>query len=276
MASSGPLGDLQLSESEDESESGSPSGDDDEGDPNETKQYYKGEEDEAAKDSGLKPDSSTTAVMDPPALPGNPRNLDGSNPSAPAKDAQPTKPIPSKGKGPNSESSSKAPASKSGATTQPLAAAQGVQEHTQSTLFAAATLAQATGTEDDMFRCLENYTGLLTGLQNLVVTMVIGYEAATEDIRSLVASTLDVATQCDCAFIAGASQALANWTQKYQQAMSQGENQSLHDQLAHWDQVWKAGITLSENITSLTTDYEPGTASSEIFWALLPDCFCRI
>ena len=114
------------------------------------------------------------------------------------------------------------------------------------------------------------------GLQNLVVTMASGYEAATEDIRSLVASTLDVAIQQDRAFIAGASQALANWTEKYQQAMSQGENQSLHDQLAHWDQVWKAGITLSQNITSLTTDYEPSTVSSEIFRALLPDCFSRI
>ena len=106
--------------------------------------------------------------------------------------------------------------------------------------------------------------------------MASGYEAATEDIRALVASTLDVATQCDCAFIAGASQALANWTEKYQQAMSQGENQSLHDQLARWDQVQKAGITLSQKIISLTRDYEPGTASSEIFWTLLPDCFHRI
>ena len=106
--------------------------------------------------------------------------------------------------------------------------------------------------------------------------MVSGYEAATEDIRSLVASTLDVATQHDYAFVAGASQALANWTEKYQQAMSQGENQSLHDQLARWDQVRKAGITLSQKITSLTADYEPGTASSEIFRALLPDCFSRI
>ena len=106
--------------------------------------------------------------------------------------------------------------------------------------------------------------------------MASGYEAATEDIRSLVASTLDMATQRDHAFIAGASQALTNWTEKYQQAMSQGENQSLHDQLAHWDQVGKAGITLSENITSLTADYEPSTVSSEIFQALLPDCFNRI
>ena len=58
--------------------------------------------------------------------------------------------------------------------------------------------------------------------------------------------------------------------------MSQGENQSLYDQLAHWDQVRKAGITLSQKITSLTTDYEPGTVSSEIFRALLPECFRRI
>ena len=54
LASSGPLGDLQLSESEDESESDSPGDDDDEGDLNETKQYYQGQEDEAAKNSGLK------------------------------------------------------------------------------------------------------------------------------------------------------------------------------------------------------------------------------
>ena len=94
--------------------------------------------------------------------------------------------------------------------------------------------------------------------------------------EALVASTLDEATQHDRAFIAGASQALANWTEKYQQAMSQRENQSLHDQLARWDQVRQAGITLSQKITSLTTDYEPGTASSEIFRALLPDCFHRI
>ena len=110
----------------------------------------------------------------------------------------------------------------------------------------------------------------------MVITMASGYEATTEDIQSLVASTLDVATQPDRAFVAGASQALANWTEKYQQAMSQGEDQSLYDQLARWDQVWKAGITLSQIITSLTTDYEPGTASNEIFQALLPDCFHRI
>ena len=106
--------------------------------------------------------------------------------------------------------------------------------------------------------------------------MAGGYEEAAEDIRALVASTLDEATKHDHAFVAGASQALANWTEKYQLAMSQGENQSLHDQLARWDQVRQARVTLSQKITSLTTDYEPGTTSSEIFWALLPECFRRI
>ena len=115
-----------------------------------------------------------------------------------------------------------------------------------------------------------------TGWQNLVVTMAGGYEEAAEDIRALVASTLDEAIQQDCGFVAGASQALANWTEKYQLAMSQGENQSLHDQLARWDQVRQAGVTLSQKITSLTTDYEPGMTSSEIFRALLPDCFRRV
>ena len=52
LASSGLLGDLQLSESKGEFESESPGDDNDEGDPNETKQYYKGQEDEVA-DSGL-------------------------------------------------------------------------------------------------------------------------------------------------------------------------------------------------------------------------------
>ena len=173
LANTDLLGDLQLSESEDESESDSPSSDDDEGDPNKTKQYYR-DEDEAVKGSGLKPNSSIPAVTDPPAMLGNPGNPGGSNPGFPAKDTQPTKPIPSKGKGPNSKSSSKAPASKSGTTTQPSAVARGVQEHAQSTLFGAATLAQAADTEEDTVRCLENYTGLLMGLQNLVVTMAGG------------------------------------------------------------------------------------------------------
>ena len=150
LAETGPLGDLQLSESEDESEFNSPDEDDDGGDPNETKQYYQGQEDETAKDSGLKPDSSAPiAVTDPPAVPGNHRKPDDPNPSIPAKDTQPTKTMPSKGKGPSSGNSSKAPASKSSATTHPSAVARGVQEHVQSTLFGAATSIQAMGTGED-------------------------------------------------------------------------------------------------------------------------------
>ena len=69
--------------------------------------------------------------------------------------------------------------------------------------------------------------------------MASGYEAATEDIQSLVVSTLDMATQRDRTFIAEASQALTVWTAKYQQAMSQGENRSMQEQLASWEQVGK-------------------------------------
>ena len=76
--------------------------------------------------------------------------------------------------------------------------ALGVQECAWTTVFSAAAY----------------YTGLLTGLQKLVVTMASGYEVATEDVQSLVASTLDVATQRDRTFVAGASQALADWTAK--------------------------------------------------------------
>ena len=121
--------------------------------------------------------------MGPPAVPGNPGKPDDPNPGIPTKDTQPTKPIPSKGKGPSSGNSSKAPASKSSTTTHPSAMARGVQEHVQSTLFRAAASIQATGTGEDTVRCLENYTGLLAGLQNLVVTMAGRYEEATEDIQ---------------------------------------------------------------------------------------------
>ena len=106
--------------------------------------------------------------------------------------------------------------------------------------------------------------------------MASGYEVATEDIQSLVASNLDVATQWDRTFVAEASQALADWTAKYQHAMSQGVNQSMPDQLARWDQVREAGIALSHHITTLTTEHEQSTASGEIFWTLIPACFQRI
>ena len=115
---------------------------------------------------------------DPAAVPESAGNPTGSRPDAPSRNIPPTKPGATKGKGPSNESSGKAPASK----LQLSAAALGVQERAQSTLFSAATLAQATSTEEDTIRRLENYTGLLTGLQKLVVTMASGYEAATEDV----------------------------------------------------------------------------------------------
>ena len=264
------LGDLMLSEHEDESDSES-SDDDNDDDLDETKRYYEDQE-EGTEGPGSKPSGPKAVNTGPAATPESAGNPTGPRPDVPSGNTQPIKPGVTKGKGPSNESSGKAPASKS----QFSATALGVQERAQSTLFGAATLAQATSTEEDTVRRLENYTGLLTGLQKLVVTMASGYEAATEDIRSLVASTLDVATQRDCTFVAGASQALADWTAKYQHAMSQGENQSMHDQLAHWDRVREAGISLSYHITTLTTEHEQSTVSGEIFRTLIPACFQRI
>ena len=85
-----------------------------------------------------------------------------------------------------------------------------------------------------------------------------------------------MATQRDHTFVAGASQALADWTAKYQHAMSQGENQSMHDQLARWDRVQEAGIALSGHITTLTTEHEQSMVSGEIFRTLIPACFQHI
>ena len=264
------LGDLMLSEHEDESDSES-SDDDNDDDLDETKRYYEDQE-EGTEGPGSKPSGPKAVNTGPAAVPESAGNPTGPRPDVPSGNTRPIKPGATKGKGPSDESSGKAPASKS----QFSAAALGVQERAQSTLFGAATLAQATSTEEDTVRRLENYTGLLTGLQKLVVTMASGYEAATEDIRSLVASTLDVVTQRDRTFVVGASQALADWTAKYQHAMSQGENQSMHDQLACWDQVWEAGIALSRHITTLTTEHEQSMVSGEIFRTLILACFQRI
>ena len=267
----GLLGDLMLSEHDDESESESSNDDDNDDDLDETKQYYEDQE-EGTGEPGSKPSSPKAVNTSPAAIPESARNPTGSKPDVPSGNIPPTKPGATKGKGPSNESSGKAPASK----LQFSAVALGVQERAQSTLFDAAALAQATSTEEDTVRRLENYTGLLTGLQKLVVTMASGFEAATEDVRSLVASTLDMATQRDRTFVAGASQALADCTAKYQHAMSQGENQSMHDQLAHWDWVREARIALSRHITTLTTEHGQSTVSGEIFRTLIPACFQRI
>ena len=259
------LGDLM---SEHEDESNSESSDDDNDDLDETKRYYEDQE-EGTEGPGSKPSEPRTVGTGPAAVLESARNPAGPRLDVPSGNTQPIKPGATKGKGPSDESSGKATASK----WQFSAAALGVQERTQSTLFGAATLAQATSTEEDTVCRLENYTGLLTGLQKLVVTMASGYKAATEDIRSLVASTLDVATQRDRNFVVGASKALANWTAKYQHAMSQGENQLMPDQLACWDRVWEAGITLSRHITTLTTEHEQSTVSGKIFRTLILACF---
>ena len=267
----GLLGELMLSEHEDESESESSDDDDKDDDLNKTKRYCEGQE-EGTEEPGSKPSSPKAVNTSPAAVPESAGNPTGSGPDTLSGNIPPTKPGATKGKGPSNESSGKAPASK----LQLLAMALGVQERAQSTLFDAVALAQATSTEEDTVRCLENYTGLLTRLQKLVVTMASGYEVATEDVRSLVASTLDVATQRDRTFVAGASQALADWTAKYQHAMSQGENQLMHDQLARWDQVREAGIALSCHITTLTMEHGQSTASAEIFRTLIPACFQRV
>ena len=269
----GLLGELMLSEHDDESESESSDDDDNDDDLDETKRYYKDQkEQEGTGEPGSKPSSPKAVNTGPAAVLEGARNPTGSGPDTPSGNIPPTKPGATKGKGPSNESSGKAPASK----LQLSATALGVQERAQSTLFGVATLAQATSMEEDTVHHLENYTGLLTGLQKLVVTMASSYEAATEDVRSLVASTLDVGTQRDRNFVVGASQALADWTAKYQHAMSQGENQSMHDQLARWDRVREAGIALSHHITTLTTEHEQSTVSGEIFRTLIPACFQRI
>ena len=178
------LGDLMLSEHEDESDSESSDDDNDDDkdddkddDLDETKRYYEDQE-EGTEGPGSKPSGPKALNTGPAAIPENARNPTGPRPDVPSGNTQPIKPRATKGKGPNDESSGKAPTTKS----QFSATALGVQERTQSTLFGAATLAQATSTEEDTVHRLENYTGLLTGLQKLVVTMASGYEAATEDI----------------------------------------------------------------------------------------------
>ena len=173
----GLLGDLMLSEHEDESKSESSDDDDNDDDLDETKRYYEDQE-EGTGEPGLKLSSPKAVNIGPAAILESAGNPTSSGPDAPSGNTQQTKPRATKGKGPSNESSSKAPASK----LQLSAMALGVQECVRSTLFDAAALAQATSMEEDTICRLENYTGLLTRLQKLVVTMASGYEAATEDV----------------------------------------------------------------------------------------------
>ena len=114
------LGELILS---DESESESSDGDDDE-DLDETKQYYKDQE-EGIGESGSKLISRKAVNTDPAAVPESAGNPTNSKPDAPSRNTPPAKPGYTKGKGASSECSGKAPAPK----LQLSAAAQGVQEH---------------------------------------------------------------------------------------------------------------------------------------------------
>ena len=125
----GLLGDLMLSEHDDESKSES-SDDDDNDDLDETKRYYEDQEEETGE-PGSKPSSPKAVNTGPAAVPESAGNPTGSRPDAPSGNIPLTKPGATKGKGPSNESSGKAPASK----LQLSAAALGVQECTQSTLF---------------------------------------------------------------------------------------------------------------------------------------------
>ena len=262
------IDELKLSETSSSSDSGGSDADGENTDPNTTKKCPEGHDAEETE----KPGPAT--ITDTPAVPADSGNPGGPEPEVVPEQNPPSKTPGTKGKGPNSKNSGKAPATKSQLST----SAEGVRERAQTTLFGGAALAQAMGSEEEeeITRHLENYTGLLDGFQKLVGIMANGYEDATEDIRCLVASMLDAATERDRTFVAGASQALAKWTTTYQEAMSQGESRSIPDQLARWDRVWEAGIALSRQVTSLTTDHKPSSASGEIFQRLLPACFERV
>ena len=260
------IDELKLSEtSSSSSSSESSDSEDDDADPDETGALPQPEETEEVGETGSGP-----AGTGNPA-PEDSGNLGGSGPEV-IPEGNPSEPVGTKGKGPSSKESRKASAAKPKLST----SAEGVRERAQTTLFRGATLVQAMGSEEDITRHLENYTGLLDGLQKLVGVMASGYEDATEDIRLLVASTLDAATKQDRAFVVGASQALTKWTTTYQQAMSQGETGLIPEQLARWDRVQEAGIALSRTVTSLTSDHKESSAPGEIFQCLLPDCFQRV
>ena len=106
----GLLGDLMLSEHEDESESESSDDDDNDDDLNETKRYYKDQE-EGTGEPGSKLSSPKAVNIGPAAILESAGNPTGSRPDAPSGNTPPTKPRATKGKGPSNKSSGKAPAS---------------------------------------------------------------------------------------------------------------------------------------------------------------------
>ena len=106
----GLLGDLMLSEHEDESESESSDDDDNGDDLNETKRYYKDQE-EGTGEPGSKLSSPKAVNIGPAAVLESAGNPTGSRPDAPSGNTPLTKPRATKGKGPSNKSSGKAPAS---------------------------------------------------------------------------------------------------------------------------------------------------------------------
>ena len=174
----GLMEELMLSEHDDESKSES-SGDDGKDDLDETKRYYEDQEEETGEPE-LKPSNTKAVNTDPVAILEGVGNPAISGPDAPSGNTLPTKGGTTKGKGPSNENSSKAPSSK----LQRSAAALGVQEHAQSTFFGAATLAQATSTEEDTAR---REAGI--ALSRHVTTLTTEHERSTvsdEIFRTLI------------------------------------------------------------------------------------------
>ena len=126
-----PLDELKLSETSSSSESSSED-DDKKVDLNETKQYYRGLEAEGTGKSETKPSNSKpTTTGEPPAVPDDSGHPGDPGPDiASSGDNPPAKPTATKGKGPNSEKSGKAPAPKQ----QLSAVAEGVWERARSPL----------------------------------------------------------------------------------------------------------------------------------------------
>ena len=97
----GLLGDLMLSEHDNESESESSDDDNNDDDLDETKQYYKDqEEQEGTGEPGSKPSSPKAVNTGPAAMPEGAGNPNGSGPDAPSGNTPPTKPGATKGKVP--------------------------------------------------------------------------------------------------------------------------------------------------------------------------------
>ena len=146
LDATGLMEELMFSEHDDESESES-SDDDGKDNLDETKWYYEDQKEETGEPEP-KPSNTKAVNTDRAAILESARNPAVSGPAAPSGNTLPTKARTTKGKGPSNENSGKAPASK----LQFSAKALGVQERAQSTLFGAATLAQATSTEEDTIR----------------------------------------------------------------------------------------------------------------------------